>query len=40
LHFSVGVALLPGLVVLLINVLLLWLGSRSFKRGAFLTTRV
>lgn len=38
-YFSVGLALLLGSVIWLINVLLLWLGSRSFKRG-YLIARV
>lgn len=32
-YFSIGVALLLGAVIWLINLILLWLGSRSFKRG-------
>jgi ABC-2 type transport system permease protein len=32
-YFSVGLALLLGLGIWLIDALLLWLGSRSFQRG-------
>ena len=32
-YFSVGLALLLGLGIWLIDALLLWLGSRSFRRG-------
>jgi len=36
-YFSLGVVLLVGLVIWLIDIGLLWLASKSFRRGALMT---
>ncbi len=36
-YFSLGVVFLVGLVIWLIDIVLLWLASKSFRRGALMT---
>jgi hypothetical protein len=36
-YFSLGVVLLVGLVIWLVNIVLLWFASRSFRRGELMS---
>ena len=36
-YFSLGVVLMVGLVIWLIDAVLLWLASKSFRRGELMT---
>jgi hypothetical protein len=36
-YFSLGVVLLVGLVIWLLDLVLLWFASKSFRRGELMT---